>query len=63
MLSSLIDRLHWHYFGKTIGFALAQLDTINKPNKTWHTLFRRVSQKQHLHALMVGEFFIQLPPV
>lgn len=63
MLSFHTDRLRCYYFGNTIRFALAQPDTINNPNRTMHTLFRRVSQKQHLHALMAGEFFIQLLPV
>lgn len=63
MLSFLIDRLCCNYFGGAIGFTLAQPDTINNPNRTSHTLFRRVSEKQHLHALMAGEFFIQLLPV
>lgn len=63
MLSFLTDRLRCYYFGNTIGFALAQPHTINNPSRTVHTLFRRVSQKQHLRTPVVGEFFIQLLPI
>lgn len=63
MLSSLAERLRCYYFDNTTRLALPKPDTINNPNRTLHTLFRSVSQKQHLYALMVVQFFIQLLPV
>lgn len=61
MLSSLAERLCCYYFDNTT--RLVQPDTINNPNRTLHALFSSVSQKQHLYALMVVEFFIHLLPV